>query len=91
MACWEPSWASSEATSSWASGVGSAYGLSSDSEIWSGSEVLSGTCISAKLSPCYGISFPGSLSSNLTCIDSSTQSVSELYTDSSLGLDIKFL
>jgi len=80
FACWEPSWSSSEATSSWASEVGSASGLFSDSSILSGSEVSSVACISAKLSSCYGVSLPSSLSSNLTCIDSSTQSVSELYT-----------
>jgi len=80
LAGWESSWASSEATSSWASGVGSTYGLSSNSEVWLGFDVSSGSCMSAILSPCSGVSFPGSLSSNLTCIDSLTQSVSELYT-----------
>ena len=39
----------------WASGVGSTSGLSSDSIVWSGSEVSSGTCISTKLSPCYRV------------------------------------
>jgi len=80
FACWEPSWASSEATSSWVSEVGSASGLSSDSSIWSGSEVSLVACISTKLSSCSGVSLPGYFSSNLTCTDSSTQSVSELYT-----------
>jgi len=80
LACWEPFWVSLEATSSWTSGVGLASKLSWDSGVWSGFEVSSCTYISAKLSPCYGVSFLGSLSSNLMCIDSSTQSVSELYT-----------
>jgi len=80
FSCWEPSWASSEATLSWASEVGSASGLTSESLVWSGSEVSSVACKSAKLSSCYEVSLPGSLSSNLTCIDSLTQSVSELYT-----------
>jgi len=78
--CWEPSWASSEATPFWASKVGSASELTLESLVWSGSGVSSVTYISAQLSSCSGVSLPGSLSSNLTCIDSSTHSVSELHT-----------
>jgi len=51
-ACWEPSCATSKATSSCASGVGSASGLTSDALIWSGSGVSSESVISAKLSSC---------------------------------------
>ena len=47
FACWEPSLASSETTSSWASEVGSAFGLSSDSSVWSSSKVSLVACISS--------------------------------------------
>jgi len=80
LACWELFCASLEASSFWASGVEAASGLSSESEFWTSSEVSSRTYISAKLSACSRVSFPGSLSSNLMCIVSLTHSVSELYT-----------